>query len=100
MGFLDSLKSWLRSEAADLSDAKADLESDIDRSLTEREKRLNETPAEAMERLQGEIDENQGSFDAIEDRLVHGQAKAEAHAEFIADADEDVLDLPSEEIDP
>ena len=100
MGFLDSLKSWLRSEAADLSDAKADLESNLDRSLTEREKRLNETPAEAMERLKGEIDTNQDSFNAIEDRLAHGQAKAEAHGDFIAEANEDVLDLPSEEIDP
>jgi chromosome segregation ATPase len=82
MGFLDSLKSWLRSEAADLTDAKGELETRLDRDLSERERRLNETPAEAMERLQQEIEQNQGSFDAIEDRLAHGQAKANAHADF------------------
>ena len=91
MGFLDSLRSWLRSEAAELADAKAELESDLDRDLTERERRLNETPQEAMERLQQEIEQNQGSFDAIEDRLAHGQAKADAHADF-AEIEADIVD--------
>ncbi len=89
MGFLDSLKSWLRSEAGELADVKAKLESDLDRDLGEREAKLNESPEEAMERLQREIEANQGSFDAIEDRLAHGQAKADAHAEF-AEIEEDV----------
>jgi phage shock protein A len=83
MGFLDSLKSWLRTEAAELAETKADLETKLDRNLSEKERQLNETPTEAMDRLQREIDDNQGSFDAIEDRLAHGQATADAHAEFI-----------------
>ena len=108
MGFLDSLKSWLRSEAAELADTKAKVEADLSRDLAERERRLEETPTEAMERLQQEIDDNQSSIDAIEDRIAHGQAKADAHADLAdgeagagaSPADDDILDLPSDEIDP
>ena len=111
MGFLDSLKAWLKTETAELADAKGDLESRLDGELSDRERRLNETPEEAMERLQQEIAENDSSLGAMEDKIGHVQAKADAVADMEAGAgetgaaeasggpDEDILDLDSEEIE-
>ncbi|MCP4225771.1 MAG: hypothetical protein GY773_20750 [Actinomycetia bacterium] len=67
MGFLDSLKAWLRIEKADLAESTAELERRLDADLTRREAQLGESPTEAMERLQGEIADNESSFDAIRD---------------------------------
>lgn len=108
MGFLDSLKAWLRTEAEEATDAKDDLESRLDADLTRRERLLNETPTEAMERLQDEIADGQSAFDAIEDKIGHAQARAEAVSDLGAaegagsehgDDPADILDLDSEEMD-
>ena len=75
MGFLDSLKAWLRTEKADLDESTAELERRLDDDLTRRERQLNESPAEAMERLQGEIADNDSSLDAIRDLLDSPEAE-------------------------
>ena len=107
MGFLDSLKTWLKTETSEFSDTKRDLEGRIDTGLNKRERQLNETPEEAMERLQQEIADGESSFRDIEDKIGHTQAKADAVADLadkttdVASGDvEDILDLDSEEIDP
>lgn len=111
MGFLDSLKAWLKTETSEFSDAKRDLEGRIDSGLNKRERQLNETPEEAMERLQQEIADGESSFHDIEDKIGHTQAKADAVADLAdntadgttdvaAGEVEDILDLDSEEIDP
>jgi chromosome segregation ATPase len=69
MGFLDSLKAWLRTEQADLAESTAELERRLDEDLTRRERQLDESPTEAMERLQAEITDNDTSIDAIRDQL-------------------------------
>lgn len=112
MGFLDSVKAWFRSEASELGDAKSGLEARLDEGLTRRERQLEETPSEAMERLQAEIADNESSLHDLEDKIAHGQAKADAVADLEADAKraaaeaaatdadpEDILDLDSEEIE-
>ncbi|MGF1597736.1 MAG: hypothetical protein ACFCVK_12535 [Acidimicrobiales bacterium] len=112
MGFLDTLKGWLRSEGAELKDSAAGLRTRVDDHLTRRTRRLEETPAEAMARLQDEIDSS-GSFDTVHDRI----AGARAHADAVSDLTghdtgdpgstapptsggtaDDVLDLDSEEV--
>ncbi|MDH3680800.1 MAG: hypothetical protein OEV40_12710 [Acidimicrobiia bacterium] len=109
MGFLDSLKAWLRTETADLKDAKGDLESRLDDDLTRRERLLEETPTDAMERLQEEIADGQSAFDTLEDKIGHAQARADAVADLGAeetaagdlsdDDPADILDLDPEEIE-
>lgn len=101
MGFLDSLRAWLRREGAELADASRDLENRLDADLSRRERRLDETPEEAMERLQQEIADDRSLTD-LEDRIAATQARADAVAELDEDArpsptDDDVLDLESEE---
>ena len=82
MGFLDSLKAWLKTETAELSDAKRGLEGRLDEGLSKRERQLNETQAEAMERLQQEIADGESSFHDIEDKIGHTHAKADAVADL------------------
>lgn len=108
MGFLDSLKAWMKTEASELKDATDGLETRLDSNLTRREQQLKETPTEAMERLQGQIADSESSLGEIGDKIGAKQAKAEAVEELADldrvdadpadDIDEDILDLPSEEI--
>ncbi len=86
MGFWQQVKAWMSSEAAELSDAAKDFETRADREMTAREQRLNETPAEAMERLTAENEANDSMFDALEDKIAASQAKADAVADLAADA--------------
>jgi len=46
MGVWDTVRSWFKSEADELADAKQDLEVRLDQDLTRRERQLDETPAE------------------------------------------------------
>lgn len=78
MGFLDRLKAVLGREAADLADAKRNAEARIDADLSRREARLNETPEQAMERIQAEMAANDDSLQAIRDRVGGTGARAEA----------------------
>ncbi|MEM7321924.1 MAG: hypothetical protein AAF531_02465 [Actinomycetota bacterium] len=105
MGFLDSVRSWFRAEAAEARDlgdrTKSRLEADLDR----REAELNLTPEERMARIQEEIQDDTG-FAAIQDRIENRVAGADAAAD-VADVDgaaraaaEEALDLPSEEVIP
>lgn len=105
MGFLDSVKSWLRSEAAEAKDlgekTKSRLETDLDR----REAEMNLTPQERMERLQEQIEDG-SSFEAIQDKIEGREALADATADVTGldqkarGVDDDIMDLDSEEIIP
>ena len=88
MGFLHTLKAWLRTEAADLAESAKQMEERLDADLSKRERQLNETPEEAMKRLQSEIDDSESSFDAISDKIGHAAAKADAVADLV-DSDDD-----------
>ena len=94
MGVWDTVRAWFKSEAADLADAKADLEDRVDDDLTRRERQLNETPAEAVERLQQEASDGDGAFAAISDKIDAAAARAAAAAQAEAAAG------PPTEIDP
>ena len=92
MGFLEQVRAWFRSEAGEAKDAMSDLEARLDADLTEKERRLHETPEEAMERLQSEIADD-SSLDAIRDKVGHTTSHAEAAAELAGDeTDPDELD--------
>ncbi len=105
MGFLDSLKAWLQREGAELKETTENVTSRLDQDLTRRESRLNETPEEAMARIQAQIDED-ASFKAVQDRIDRAEATAGAVADLnsqdsasSADDDPAILDLESTEVD-
>lgn len=97
MGVWDTVRSWFKSEADELVDAKQDLEVRLDQDLTRRERQLDETPAETMERLEREAADD-SSFSAISDKIdataarAAAAAKAEADAGSPAEIDPDFLD--------
>ena len=96
MSFWQQVKGWLSSEAAELSDAAKDFEAKADRELSAREARLNETPAEAMERLTAEGEANDSLFDELEDKIAASQAKADAVADLAEDAENRAADASAE----
>lgn len=65
----DKIKSWLAAERAELGEAKRSLETSVDHDLTQREQRLAETPIQAMERLQSEIDANSQALSELAETL-------------------------------
>ncbi len=95
----------MRREGAELQSSAQELEANLDADISRRERRLNETPMEAMERIQAEIDDD-SSFTALEDKIGQAQARADAMADLNAaeaaadEADDDVLDLDSTEVEP
>lgn len=110
MGFLDSFKSWLRTEAAEAQDlgqqTKGRMEADLDR----REAELNLTPEQRLDRLQDQIEDGD-AFDSLRDKIEGREALADASAEVadlggdsankaMGDVVGDVMDLESEEIVP
>lgn len=109
MGFLDSLKAWFRTEAAEAQDVgrgvKARMEADLDR----REAELSASPQERFEQLQESMAANDGALDDLRAKIEGRGAMADASAE-VADIDaaqrradggaDEVLDLESEEIIP
>ena len=103
MGFLDSLKAWLKTEAAEAQDlghaTKGRLEADLDR----REAELNLTPEQRLDALQDKIDGGDSVFEHLQDKIDGREAHAEATSD-LADRpgadDEDVLDLDSTEVIP
>lgn len=106
MGFLDSIKSWFTTEAAEAKDlgrtTKARMEADLDR----REAELKASPAERMEQLQEQIADGDATFSALQDKIDGREALADATADIAdmatkdGDGDRDVLDLESEEVIP
>jgi phage shock protein A len=92
MGMWDSLKAWMKREAADLKDATDDLEQQLDADLSQRERQLNESPAEAMERLQAEIARNDSTLSELEDKIGQAGARAEASAGLERDNEPDEPD--------
>lgn len=105
MGFLDSVKAWFQSEAAEARDLGQDTKGRLERELDRREADLALTPEERLEQLQSKIEDDSG-FAAIQDRIEHKEALADAAADVtgiddkVRDAASDVLDLESEEIVP
>ena len=103
MGFLDSLKAWLKTEAAEAQDlgqaTKGRMEADLDR----RERELNLSPEERLDALQDKIDDGDSVFANLQDKIDGREAHAEATADLAdkpADEDDDILDLESTEVIP
>ena len=105
MGFLDSMKAWFQSEAAEARDLGHETKGRLERDLDRREADLALTPEERLEQLQSKIEDSTG-FKAIQDRIEHKGALADAAADVagidnkVKDAAADVLDLESEEVIP
>ncbi len=105
MGFLDSFKSWLRTEAAEAQDLGRETKGRMEADLDRREAELNLTPEERLDKLQDEIADGDSLLDGLRDKIAGREALADATAEVSdlgakADGAEDVLDLESEEIIP
>lgn len=88
------MKVWLSKEAADLEDVTADMKDRLSSDLDRRERQLDETPNEAMERLQTEIADGESALEAIGNKIDYTEARADAVAEV-----DEILDLPSDEVE-
>lgn len=77
MGFLDSLKTWLRTESADAKDLLGDTTTRLESDLNRREAELGASPAERLEQLQDQIAEDD-SFGSLRDKIEGRSAKADA----------------------
>ncbi len=98
MGFLDSLKTWFRSESADAKDLLGDTKSRLETDLDRREADLAASPAERLERLQEQIAEDD-SFEALRDKVEGRGAKAEAVEELMVTPDQDAEVVDAEIVD-
>lgn len=103
MGFLESVKSWFRSEAAEARQVGRSTKTRLERDLERREAELAATPEQRLEQLQGKIADGDATFEDIQGKIDGRGALADATTD-VADIDrpakDDVLDLDSEEIDP
>jgi len=88
MGFLDSLKTWFRSESAEAKDLLGDTKGRLETDLSRREADLAASPAERFEQLQEQIAED-NSLDALRDKVEGREAKAEAVEELMVEAETD-----------
>lgn len=82
MGFLDTVTSWLKREAADVKESVDALEERLDADLSRRERELEATPEERIEMIQADT----GVDDAlaeIQDKIDRAQASAEANSDLI-----------------
>lgn len=82
MGFLDSLKSWLSSEAAEASDLGQQTKGRLETELDRREAELAASPIERMEQLQAQIEGGDDAFDSLRDKIEGRELKAEAVSEL------------------
>ena len=103
MGFLDSVKAWLKTEVVEARRAKGDLETRLDDDLARREHQLNETPEQALERLQHEVADSESSFETISKKIDEVATKASAAGDLAkvgADQIEaDEIEAESEEVE-
>lgn len=82
MGFLDTVTSWLKREAADVKESVDALGERLDADLSRRERELEATPEERIEMIQADS----GVDDAlaeIQDKIDRAQASAEANSDLI-----------------
>ena len=91
MGFLDSVTSWFKREAAEVKDSVGDLENRLDADLSRKEREFAATPEEKMDMLSEKIEAEDDAFAAIQDKIdaKHGKALA----------DEELIDNPDPEAD-
>jgi hypothetical protein len=86
VGFLDTVRSWFTSEAAEarasVDNARSRLEAEMDR----RERDLEASPLERMEQIQAEIGDD--PMASIRERIDGTQAHAEAVEDLSSESDE------------
>ncbi|MGH1491960.1 MAG: hypothetical protein ACRBK7_21655 [Acidimicrobiales bacterium] len=107
MGFLDSFKSWLRTETAEAQDLGRQTKGRMEAELDRREGELNLTPEQRLDQLQDKIADGDSTLDSLREKIEGREALADATGE-VADlgrsADgtplDNVLDLESEEVIP
>lgn len=97
MGFLDSLKTWFRSESAEAKDLLGETRGRLETDLDRREADMAASPAERMEQLQEQI-AGDDSFDALRDKVEGRGAKAEAVEELMVDAEAEPDDIVDGEL--
>ncbi len=69
MTFWDSVKAFLRREAADIQEGISDLKDKLDAELTRRETELEATPSERLDMIREDIEAEGSPLDAIEDKI-------------------------------
>ncbi|MFV0526385.1 MAG: hypothetical protein ACK5RL_18020 [Acidimicrobiales bacterium] len=92
MSWIDQLRGWLRRESHDVAAATRDLERRLDADLSARERQLDETPQEGLERMQREIAGHDDAFDDIRRKANRRRSAGEA----AADLDPPGPDLPDD----
>lgn len=74
MGFWDKLKAALGREAAEAKDVYADATRRAEADLARRERELQETPQEKLERMARELEDGPDPFDEVKARLERMRA--------------------------
>lgn len=92
MGFLDSVTSWFKREAAEVKDSVSGLEQRLDADMSRKERELAATPEEKMDMLAEKIEAEDDAFSAIQDKIDAKQGKALA--------DEELMDEPADDPRP
>lgn len=87
----ESIRSFLRREAADIKDGVDSLREKLDAELTRRERELEATPSERIEMLQSEIDKTDDVFDRL-DAEIDARMRASDEGADPADAAPDGSD--------
>lgn len=103
MGFLDSFKSWFKTEAAEAGELGRQTKGRLEAELDRRESELNATPAQRLEQLQEQIADGGSDFDELQAKIDGRGALADAAADVAGlgvENDPDLLDLDSEEVTP
>jgi ElaB/YqjD/DUF883 family membrane-anchored ribosome-binding protein len=77
MGFVNTLRTWLRGERDEAADALRQAQRRAEDALDRRERQLQETPEEAMARIQDEIQANDEQLDELRRRVAGQDATAE-----------------------
>jgi len=75
MSLWHTIKTWLGKEKHELDDLKRSVELSIDSDLSRREKRLDESPIEAMDRLKSEIAEQSQTIGELSAEIEGRSAK-------------------------
>ena len=95
MALWDSIKGFLKREAADVKDGFEDLRDKFDAELTCREDELAATPSERLDMIKEDIEADGDVFDRIEAKVNERMAAGNA----VAELDDAVSSEPSPDAD-
>ena len=89
MTFWDSVKAFLRREAADVQEGISDLKDRLDAELTRREAELEASPSERLDMIREDIESGGSPLDAVEDKIDSRLSESDGADELRRQLDDD-----------